>query len=218
MEGTLSKTATRLININELAKQVGSRKQAMSLLRKSGIPVLDGFYDDKLLTAVASADTKHPSHKQNWGLSPLMGLGAVKSVLDSVKADILVHEQMGQTQHLVLTAGRGNTKRRLKLHRRSRQEGHLGTHFQVRNFFRDDCPTRFLMVNSDEQTAWVITRVQLRNKFVRAQRMPYYYENDDAFCIPYRSDSSKQNPHGILNLNLTEKSPYLLKNRKQLGL
>lgn len=218
MEGTLGKTITRLINVKELAQQVGSRKQAMSVLKRAGIPVLEGFYDDKLLSAVMAADTKHPSHKQDWGISPLMGLGAIKSTLDKVKVDILVHEQTGQSQHLVLTAGRGVTKRRVKLHRRAAKDGQTGTHFQVRNFFRDDSPTRFLMVNSDEQAAWVVSRVQLRNKFVRAQKMPYYYEDNDAFCIPYRSDSSQQTPYGILNLNLTDDSPFRLKNRKQLGL
>lgn len=183
--------------------------QAVKQLEEKRVPVYEGWYDDALWQAVMQEKYVAGKKRLATGLSSRLGVGAVQAILDPLDIAVTVHDPHG-AQWLMLAHGTRRTY--VKWHYSNDQQVRKETcTFHVRNFMGASAPAYYLMTCFTGPVAWALTPGVLTRawkdlssgKTLTQASIPNGYEEHEGGCL-------------VLRLSTTN-SPYLLRDKKQLG-
>lgn len=199
----------RLRSINTLAKELNKTvDECVTMLASRSIYVIDGYYDASLFEAVLSEPRLAARARIEWGLSPRLGLGAVKTLLDPLGVRVVIHNPK-RCQWLMLRKGTETSYVKWQFANEFGRTDLMCT-LEVRNFLEENAPLYFFTC-FDGPHAWVLTPKILTKNWIALKSG----EAVEDFKI---SRNQAANPGGALTIRLnTRSSKFALKDSKQLG-
>ena len=200
----------RLRSITKLAEELEKTPDAcIKMLAAKSIYVIDGFYDSALLEATAQEPRIAARQRVEWGLSPRLGLGAVKAVLDPLGVRIVIHDPKGAQWLMLRKATQTNY---VKWHYANAVGKTTNTAvFAVRNFLTVKAPNHYLFTCFEGPFAWAVPTKTMTAAWNTLQKG----EPVDRFQI---AKGQTKHVGGALVIQLnTNSSKFELKDAKQLG-
>ena len=224
----------RLRQVEDLAKEIKrDQKQTLAHLNELGVKVIDGFFDSVRFEAAVSEPQWLREKRNAWSLSPRVGLGAIKHLLDPLGVIMVEHECRG-SQYLMLrragpsiaanaskktTAGTGlGTQKVLcKLYYRGAflsTRAHKTAAFDIHNFLRADAPATYLGVCFEGPMMWAFSKRELVSVHTQLSKREYGDRKWDLGISAAQQDREFGGVHALVN----ERSRWLLTDASQLGL
>lgn len=200
----------RLRPLSKLAAELEKTPEAcIKMLAAKSIYVIDGFYDAALLEATAAEPQLAARTRVEWGLSPRLGLGMVKALLDPLGIRVVIHDPKG-VQWLMLRKGAQTNYVKWQYSNTFGSKSNTCT-FEVRNFLAETAPFHYMFTCFDGPFAWVVhTKILIAAWNTLQSGQPV-----ERFAIV--KDMS-EHPGGALVLKLnTASSKFELSEAKQLG-
>lgn len=209
--------AFKIRKVEELAEDEGKTvKATLAWLAKMGVPVIDQFYDQGALDAIAKEPKTSnigKAVKNAFTLAPTDGVGAMKACADLVDLDITRHHTR-RTHYLTLRNKKGH-RRICKVYTTARAatDAAVST-FNLRGFLDPkEVASHFLFVCYDGPVMWALSRKQLAALHKVAKEKA---ASTDIARIPKRFRSHKT---GALTLYLDPGiEKYVLSSAAQLSL
>jgi len=152
--------ALRLRKVESLAKELNKTdSDIVNMLFSKGIRTIDGYYDQTLFDATAKEPALKTQQRIEWGLSPRLGLGAVKAILDPLGVRITVHDCKG-AQYLMLKKDQTSSYCKWQ-YANSAGKKVRACNFQVRGFVADAKFENYIFTCFEGPFAWAMTRKQM---------------------------------------------------------
>lgn len=201
----------RYQQVQTLADELGlSSKDATQQLKALRVPVVDGWYDAVLYAAINVDPYVSGRSKRGMSLSPRVGLGCVYAVLRPLDVHVSIHDPRGP-QWLLLRHAENSAYVKWQYTGKLAQRQQCCT-FEVRNFLTDGAPGAYFFTCFDGSHAWAISAKALQNAWNQLREGKEINE-------VYYNEEHAEHPGGVLRLRLSAAdSPFLLKDKKQLGL
>jgi len=204
----------RLVSLDELINEQGSKRKALTYLQSAGIPVIHDYFDVDRLVAhkayLAQPPVRNKAETLEWGLAPTHGIGAIKTYTDSVGLRITAHYLRGNNA-LDLVDAKGN-KQHVKLYYTNRVEANGQGTFTFTNFLSNEQVAVYAGCAFEGPTIWAIQRsklIQYWNRFLKKKD-----GFKDGNTIIRATSESLTHLGGRLTLRFAAKSPYLLSRAK----
>lgn len=202
--------ALRIQEVSKLAEELGKETpEVVQLLTSKGISTIGGYYDAALFDAVTKEPALTTKKRLEWGLSPRLGLGAVKAILDPMGVRVTVHDCRG-SQWLMLRHG-VKTVYVKWYYTNVPVTRKKWCNFEVRGFLRDDAPQNFLFTCFDGHFAWALSRATIRSAWTNMQQ-------DKEVSLFSLVVGHEEHETGAVRIRLhTGTSKFQLQSPKQLG-
>lgn len=203
--------ALRLRKVESLAKELNKDSDdVINMLLNKGIKTVDGYYDQALFDATMKEPALKAQQRTEWGLSPRLGIGAVKSIMDPLGIRITVHDCKG-AQYLMCK--KGNVHQYVKWqYANSAGKKVRACNFQVRGFMVDAKFEHYIFTCFEGPFAWALSRKHM----IAAWDTIISGGEVTGFQIP--ADHRESETGSLLVRLSLDNSKFEFKAAKQLGL
>lgn len=230
--------AFELREVEELAESLGGLNAAKRELTRRGVPIWEGLYNHGAFEAFNKEPNRtniRARDKKFSTLSETDGVGTLKSIMDSLKLDIVLHQYNG-TNWLLLR--NENKKRKMvKVYSTQWHSANNRASFLVSGFLGPENPPYFVFVCYANSSAWVLTLEKLVQMHSKVFNRKGIYVQDSivkpvdtdpegiktSYSIPkkYRHVYAKSEENvttGHLYIHFDPKDDFRLLSASQLGL